>query len=361
LVIEDDAGATPDVERHRSTDYAVVGADLHADREAVLELWRGHGNASPEAKYQWFYLDHPEGPPTLLKLTHGPEPALVGVAALGTRRVQVRGEAGSAGILADLLVLPGHRTLYPALLLQKRMQGLARERHRIVYGIPNKNSTPIVRRLGYAKVGELVRYSNVLRFGGYLERLLPPWLGRAAGALADRVIPLYFRPHRLLLKAWDAGWSDGVDARFDDLWERGARFDGIIGARDARFLGWRFLQRPGHVHRIFTLARRGDTRLTAYAVCEADGATLHVRDFLADPACHDHVRLALHLLSRQAYREGFSNLSMEFLGPPRLQRLLVGAGMVERGQRALYASFAPGDEDRLRSLDWYMTSADEDQ
>lgn len=352
----------PEVEpSQHAAAYSVRVADLHADQAEVLDLWRAHLQLPPEARYEWFYLRHPCDAPTLMMLTHGQPARLVGLAALGTRRVCVQGKDTTAGILADLVVLPEHRTLYPALLLQRQMKQTAFGLHGIVYGIPNKRSTPIVRRLGYTKLGELIRYSKVLRCGKYLEGYLPSWLSKMLGLVVDRMMPLYFKPYRALMHGWECKWIDAVDERFDALWQRAREFNGLIGSRDAQFLQWRFLSQPDHHYRLFVVMSRGSADISAYAVCEAEGDALHVRDFLAQPSRQDHLRVLIHLLGHAAYNQGFSSLSLEFQGSQQLHRVLVNAGLMERSKRSLYAAFGPQEEARLSKLDWYVTGADEDQ
>ncbi len=341
--------------------YAVRTANLQADRVALLGLWRDHMQSPPEDKYAWFYLAHPIQPSTVLLLTHGPHADPVGIAGLGTRSVCVQGVRRTAGMLGDLVVRREHRTLFPALLLQKQMRKTALALHSVVYGLPNKNSLPVVRRLGYAPVGELVRYSRVLRHHIYLERRLPRWLSGFLGVVADRVLPFFFTPDRWPLKQWKGSWVDTFDARFDALWARASAWGGVIGVRDARFLAWRFSAQPGHQYRIFAVLAPGGTALTGYAVCEAAGSTLHLRDLLVDPAHEHHAQRLIHLLARAAYQQGFFNLSLEFLGPPAWRDKLIAAGMRARSTRTLYASFGPQDEAQMRTLDWYLTSADEDQ
>jgi hypothetical protein len=357
------AESSPEGRSSRSaSSYSVRAVDLQADRAAILELWSGHAKLPPEWKYDWFYLGSPFQTPTLLLLTHGPQVSHVGVAGLGTRRICVQGQDRTAGILADLIVEARHRTLYPAVLLQKQMQRTALLLHGIVYGFPNKNSKPIVRRLGYTKVGELIRYSRVLRHGAYLERYLPRALSALLGAVADRLIPLYFVPRSVLFGAWQVAWVESFDERFDALWQRARDFNGLIGVRDSQFLSWRFLSQPGHRYRIFTVTRRGKADIAAYAVCEADGAALHIRDFLTDPSRGDHGQLLIHLLSRAAYREGFAALSLPFLGSRAQRGMLAGAGMMERADRAeMYVHFCPENQAELHTLDWYVTCADEDE
>ncbi|MEO8807376.1 MAG: GNAT family N-acetyltransferase, partial [Burkholderiaceae bacterium] len=267
----------------------------------------------------------------------------------------------TAGVLVDLVVRPEHRTLYPALLLQKQMRQTALGAHSIVYGLPNKNSAPVVRRLGYSQVGELVRYSRVLCHGNYLERRLPRWLSRMLGAVADRAVPFYFKPDRWKRDAWKCTWVESFDARFDALWAHAKAFNGVIGVRDAEFLAWRFSAQPGHQYRTLAMMAPGETGLAGYAVCEPIGTTLHLRDFLVAPSHKSHVHRLIHLLALEAYRQGFFNLSQEFLGPSAWRDSLVAAGMRARDKRMLYASFGPQADAQLGALDWYMTSADEDQ
>lgn len=341
--------------------YAVRSADAQADRAVVMALWQTHMRSSPQGKFDWFYLGHPIAPPHLLLLTHGPGAEPVGIAGLGTRGIFVNGEYRTAGVLADLVVLPEHRTLYPALLLQKQMRLTALNSHSVVYGLPNKNSTPIVRRLGYAQIGELVRYSRVLRHGSYLKRRLPGWLSMLLGGVADRVVPFFLKPERWRRNAWQCAWVDAFDARFDALWARASAFNGVIGVRDAQFLAWRFSAQPEHQYRTFAVTAPGETGITAYAVCETIGTTLHLRDLLVDPTRKGSEHRLIHLLAKEAFQQGFSSLSLEFLGPVAGRDSLLEAGLRERGKRVLYASFAPQDEGQLRTLDWYVTGADEDQ
>lgn len=341
--------------------YAVRAADRQADRAAVLSLLGEHMSSPPEGKYEWFYLGHPIEPPTVLLLTHGPQADRVGMAGLGTRRICMQGVDRTAGVLVDLVVRAEHRTLYPAVLLQKQMRQTALGMHSVVYGLPNKNSTPVVRRLGYSQVGELVRYSRVLRHGNYLERRLPGWLSRLLGVAADRLVPFFFKPERWKRNTWKGSWVDSFDARFDALWARAKVFNGLIGVRDAQFLAWRFSAQPGHQYRILVMTAPGETGIAGYAVCEPIGTTLHLRDFLVAPTHEGHVHRLIHLVAREAYRQGFFNLSQEFLGPSAWRDSLVAAGMRARDKRMLYACFGPQDEALLGTLDWYMTSADEDQ
>lgn len=55
------------------------------------------------------------------------------------------------------------------------------------------------------------------------------------------------------------GFTDEPAAEFDDRFARaGAEDFGVVGARDANYLTWRYLATPRRTHRPFLLCRRGD-------------------------------------------------------------------------------------------------------
>ena len=103
--------------------YVTRDGDALRDRDTVLSIW--HGNLGQEdriaAKYEWFYLGCPYGSPVLQLLHYTPDGADIGTACAGRRRMLWRGEQISAGVLVDLAVLPAHRSLGPALILQQAL------------------------------------------------------------------------------------------------------------------------------------------------------------------------------------------------------------------------------------------------
>lgn len=344
-------------------EYSVVPASTRTDRASVVGLWRRGELGDPaqlDARFQWYHCDHPSGPSTLLFLCCGPDHERVGVAGLGQRRMYAAGRSIAAGVLADLVVLQEHRTLYPALLLEREMCRVGLESHSILYGLPNDKSAPVVRRLGFVQIGELVRYVAVLRYGEYLKRWLPEWLAAPVGSVMDLFVPWYLRSRGASAHKWRTAWLTSVDQRFDTLWFRAKEYPGIIGRRDSRFLAWRFFAQPGRAHRVFALSRASDDQLMGYAMCEHGGYTLHVRDFLVDPAAERLVPVLLARLAREAAHEGYSSISLHFLGDPRVHRLIAAAGMAERERNAVLGTFAEKDRAQLQSLDWYLTRADMD-
>lgn len=344
--------------------YEARDADLAAQREQALAVW--HGNLGSDAqfarKFDWFYRSNPQ-PGSMLKLLFEVrEGSAVGVAGLGARRFVVDGDEISAGLLVDLAVAPEHRALQPAMLLQRAVLASGLHSHAFVYGFPNRKAVPVFQRVGFQRVGEIIRYAAPVRHVAYLRRQVPGWLAVLTAPWVDRVQQQRRRRH--------AGgrdsvrWSLLVDPAVDALWQRAraALVRGCrVACRDRAFLTWRFERQPLHSYRYLSLRRAGEVVPWAHAVCEQVDSTLHVRDFVVDPHRVDGVLALFAVVQREAYRQGAASVSVEFLGDAAIQRQMRAAGLVARGARPVFAAPVEATSDRSAGPHWYLTSADEDE
>jgi hypothetical protein len=364
-----------------SPTYTAVAANIDTDRDKILTLWkRGLSHAGmPEEKFDWFYQKNPAGAPATFFLYCDDEVEPVGVAAVGIRKLRIGGQTITSGELVDFVALPEHRTLFPALFLQKEIRRLALEvnkSHALLYGLPNPKSLAVVKRVGYRLVGQMVRRARILRSAGYLSRYAPLWMCQLIGPVIDRMRIGLLVMRGMANRRLQLQWLDRPDCRFDDLWQRVVTHEGagniLMGIRDAAFLTWRFVDCPLRTYRFFTLTSAANDRIVAYAACTTDGDALHVHDFLVDPTERFAGRGLWLTLSREAFRRGHSNISVEFLSAESSQSELQVAGMLKRQQRPLYAAAATNIENTLDSAkthcqanlftasNWYLTRADED-
>lgn len=346
-----------------ASSYAALPADLSTDRGTIVSLWvsnLGHPERRQD-KYDWFYLRNPAGAPHVL-LAHSPAEngTPIGVIGLGTRQMQLAGQPLNAGLLADFGVVAEHRTLYPAMMLQTALRDRFLPQRGLIYGFPNPKSEPVVKRLGYASAGQMVRYVRVLRSANYLPAALPHVVRHALGHTAD----WWRHTLRRTQYAHDfhgvfAQWMDQPDARFDALWAAQNSQPQLIGVRDRRYLAWRFEQKPWKKFRFMTLNSRTNG-LIAYAATEVIGKVLHIRDLLYHPNHPHSMSLLLDALFRDARSDGRTSVSFEFLGPSSMQHAVERLGMVARGQRNVMYTAAGPNADAIRQTPWYLTSADED-
>ncbi len=349
--------------------YKIVAADIACDREQILALWSCglSQGGMPSAKFDWYYIRNPAGIPRAFFLYQSDTNKPVGVAAVSVREMLKNKEIILGGELIDFVTLIEHRTLFPALYLQREIRRRIFEHtHSIelLYGLPNTKSTSVVQRVGYQRVGQMVRRVRMLRSAGYLTRYAPAWLSRLVGPMVDHARLAVMAIRAISSRRRQSKWQNRPDSRFDELWERVAaqsnQIDGLIGVRDSAFLTWRFVECPLKSYEFFTLVSTNDNRLLAYAACAVESETLHVHDFLVDPADRTGFKALWVALSREAFHRGHSNISVECLGSASMQRDLQSVGMLKRQQRPLYASARVGNPTLPQEQHWYITCADED-
>ncbi len=350
----------------QAPEYRVEPARLPEQAGAIVKLWSqalGYAERRP-LKLDWFYMRHPSGQPRLLLLHHAGR--VVGVTGLGSRPLSWHGRELDAALMGDFAVDSHHRTLFPALMLQRAAleQGLAR--HALLYGFPNAKSLPVVRRAGYQVLPGVGRYARALRSEAYLPPAWPRAARRALGLVADLALSLRhavgLRRHG---RALQASWLDGPDERFDALWARArlALGDCVVGRRDAAFLRWRFEARAWHRTQLLALVDARTQALAGYAACEVEGGAMHVRDLLVERPSADLAAQLLRLAARQAQAQGLRSLSMQCAGPPWLLAGLRTAGLRlrEAGAQPMILALAPDTPAPLAQACWYLTGADSDE
>src|ERR1700739_1060549 len=118
--------------------YTIRALDLKRHKDVVLGIWRKSIPPIPEAKYSWMYEGNPYGPAVGWLLVDAAGEA-VGMTALFPRKVRIEGRDQMAAVAGDFVVNREHRTLGPALMLQKAVvEDLKKHDFDLVYGFPNR-------------------------------------------------------------------------------------------------------------------------------------------------------------------------------------------------------------------------------
>lgn len=341
--------------------YAIEAGDVSRDRDTVLALWRGNlgEEARMRSKFDWFYAGCPFGEPTMCLLRHVADGRHVGVASAGPRRMLAQGSVIAAGVLVDLAVSADHRSLGPAMMLQAALAKTAGARFALLYGFPNPKAAPVFKRIGYAKLGEIVRHARVLRHAGYFARRLPRPLAAVAGAVADTAVRLHDAWRSRNDRRSRVRWSDAADPRFDALWKRSRPPGGVLAIRDHAFARWRFDQSPLETTRYLLLSDAQDDELLAWFACQVGDDTLHVRDFWSAGAWHGLERAHVDALLDAARKAGHASVSVEIASHGHRLGGWQAARFSPRGQRPVFGKFTDGRP--VGDLDLYLTSADEDE
>lgn len=337
--------------------YSVHDGDVSRDRDSVLGTWRGNlGQAERmAAKYDWFYLGCPSGPPLLKRLRHEADGSWVGTCAVGARAMLLQGRPVRAALQADLVVAGGHRSLGPALLLQRSLLESAASRFDVLYGFPNSKASALFKRLKWTRIAELVRYTRVLRHRIYLQRRMP----RAAAAPLGWLLDAVDRLRQGLRKQCDAQWSSRVDPRMDVLWASSHTGAALVTIRDVAYLRWRFDACPLATTRYLLLSDKGGA-LQAWFATEIKGSTLVIRDFWSGSGTRGVERRHLDALVAAARAAGHDAVSVEIAAAPAQVEGWIARGFVERARRPVYGSTPPAQSLQAPLMP-YLTAADEDE
>ena len=342
-----------------SPHYLARVGDVEQDRDTVLSIWRGNlgDDARMQRKYGWFYQQADAGPPLLELLTaDGRE---VGTCSAGRRRMLRDGRPLRAGVMVDLAVMPEHRTLGPAMMLQQSLAQAARGQLDLLYAFPNPKAAPVFKRIGYRPLGDLVRYVRVVRHAPYLARRIPRPLAYAAGAAVDVWARLRDALRHAGTASLSAAWSDRIHPDMQALWDASVKPDGIVGARDAAHLRWRFDASPEGGFRYLMVRDPRSGSLIAWFATRASGSTLHVHDYwsLHGPAIGTRCVGTLVVAARRC---GHAAVSVELASLPSHLDPWLALGFAERSRRAIFGYWDPAVlGETIGHL--HLTAADEDE
>jgi hypothetical protein len=283
------------------------------------------------------------------------------------RDMSLAGARVRVGQAIDLNVLTEHRSVGPALKLQRSLIDSTRERGiPLVYAVPSKNADPIMRRIGYRVVGRIERWVRPLRSEYKVrERLRFRPLVKPVSLAIDQALRLlsaertYRRP-----QGTEVEHPTTFDDRFDRLWMRAASQFAVAGERTQHYLRWRYERCPDAAYRTLCLT---DARheLTAYVVYSTDDDGFAcISDLLfVDERALD-VLLAEFL--RHLRGERISSVCMFYFGSSRVSAALRRFGFSSRfTERQLYVyidrSASPADSARVMDREnWFFTKADSD-
>lgn len=343
--------------------YSVERAEFPRHKDRALSLWRGNlGDATRnEGKFEWFYEHSPTGEPLALLLNFADAAGAlqpVGIAAVGLRSFLLGGQPVEAGVLVDLAVSPQHRTLFPALVLQKAMRQAGLAARQWLYGFPNHKAAPVFQRAGYVKLGTMTRFVRVLRAAEYLVDRAPKSLAVVLGPLVDAAATARFGALRRT--GMRLHWSDTVEAVALADVDQTPAGPLLRGVRTEEFLRWRFANVRGRVFSVVNVHAR-DGAPAGYWVVRAVDGMLEVHDCAAALLASPGARNAWNALFAEARERGFRSVSFECLAPAGFISVLRAVGMLPRADRPVFMGLREGGALAVSVDNTLLTAADEDE
>jgi hypothetical protein len=321
------------------------------DTARIIELMAARHPGSFALRHEWLYHSNPHGPAVTWLAVERATGRLAGCTSVFPRRLLVHGRRHRAALGGDCFVSPAFRRRGVATLLHRATAaGLAEEGIELMFGPPNPANYAALCKSGARPVGTFGSWTRPLAPG---PCRVPKLAARLGLAVLDRMTG---RPQ--------SGFhmdSITFDARgCDDFFERvGADYD-VLGARDMRYVRWRYLESVADVQRPFVVRNMG--RVVGFVVLEAARARLHIVDFLTfrDPATID---AALALVVAHGKRLGCEAVEINAKSESTLGARLPKRGFLPRAQRGFQVLGAAGatlPEIVLKPEAWHFLNGDED-
>lgn len=317
---------------NKATNYTVSRLSDEKDERAFLKFWNENHEKLLHGKYKCWYQGNLAGKATVLLAKHSDHDNLIGCFAVFPRRMSVNGESLRVGLAGDFLVHEEHRVLVPALKLVKGLVSIVKEgEFDFIYGFPNQNAEPVMRRAGFTRMGPRTRLVKIVRISGHLRKYrLYRYLDRLLSPLLDVVVRL------LAFETWYCFKGDficeeisGFDKRFDELWMKSkARFQ-ALGERTLECLKWRFPERPNAEHSIFTISNSSGTELEGYIVYCLDENSIDIEDFIL-PEDQKAIRVFITQFLRYVKKKSVQSVVVQFLGNREIIDIFKHLGFVER-------------------------------
>ncbi len=344
--------------------YSTRNGDASADSDAVLAVWRGNlgQDARMAAKYDWFYGRAPAGAPLLQLLMQTGNAVPVGACAAGRRRMLHDGAEARAGVMVDLAVMPAHRSLGPALILQQGLFAAGQRELDLLYGFPNPKAAPVFKRIGYRQLADMIRYVRVIRHAQYVHRRLPRLpasLTTPLGAIIDlthRLRDVWRHPRA---RRFRAAWRDRVPD-IAAMWDASPKPPALTALRDAAHLRWRFDDAPiaGNLPPFRHLQLFDGEMQVAWFAVRVEGHTLHIHDFWSYDGARPAPEIIAALL-RAARQQGHAAVSIELATSGERLTPWRHSGFEPRGKRPVFGAITASTG--IAAPDLHLTSADEDE
>ena len=150
--------------------YLVTRTDLGQEKEDIVLLWGRNFPDLPQERYDWIYQKNPCGKALNWAARETGSGSLIGSASLFPRKMNLTGKTVTVGIAGDFAVDQEHRGSNVAIKLQRAVAASMTENDfGLIYGISNRKSEPVQRRVGYVSLCKMDRWAKPLKTAKYFK------------------------------------------------------------------------------------------------------------------------------------------------------------------------------------------------
>jgi hypothetical protein len=310
--------------------------DTESTRQRITDLFRQNHTPDPEQRYPWLYRSEFARTNVISRLLLDDD-RIVGIASA----LRVPAEKLVMASFVNLLVDERHRTLGPALILEKELLRSACEAFRpdLLIAKPNPRSRVLFKRMKFTDLGPLPRYSSIANPAGFLK------LGEPASGVLGAV-------SRLALTPWLRLQQLSGCVRDGELEGRWQFHETLADVRQALpdFQAWRYADQPNGRASIAFLGEASGS--SPYVIFHVEPASvLSISDIGRGKGHYQQLLAGFMLQAMRRYHP--RNFSLTVMNDPDLLAAMNGVGFIERmdsGTLHLFVSDCAGNN-RQRLLE----------
>jgi len=317
-----------DTRQTRGASIAVREANLTDDKPILTGLTSRFLRADAnEKRYDWLYRENPFGEAHAWIACDKGDRA-IGMAALFPRSMYCGGATVRGCVLGDFCVAPEHRTVGPALQLQRAcLHAVESEEFAVAYDFPSGAMLVIYKHLGIQPQEQSVRMAKVLRADRISGQLKVPGVTRALVGTANFVLGIEDRTSAAPSKVECALQEGPCGEEYSELADAVGSSQGTCTVRSAEYLNWRYRRHPQVEYEFLTARLRN--QLLAYCVFTQSNDNATVAEFFGK--ADDRVLTGLlRKLAALLRNRGVATLSLPILSTDPRTRLLRRVGFRAR-------------------------------
>jgi len=244
-------------------------ADLETDRDEIIRFL--YENLTPQSngsRFDWLYLGNPNGRARAwIAVDEGGR--TIGAAAAFPRHFWIDGKSERAWVLGDFGIGREHRSLGPALQLQRFVfASLASNDFAIAYDFPSASMMGIYRRLGVPLLGRHVRHVKLIRADEKIDNWVRhEFFAQCLSYIGNWALRFQQLP-RFRNRDIEFSLHEGPFGKEFHTVNSGCALHPFQAVRSAEYLNWRYRKHP--LKRYCVLAARRHSELVGYGVVEID-------------------------------------------------------------------------------------------
>ena len=200
--------------------YELIEFDKEKDKEQIIPIWKEAMGSHLASRYDWIYNAWPSARPITVLLRNVESNQVVGCGSILQKVFFVDQTPLTAGICVDFFVNAEHRTLGPAVMIQRWITNLLTTQPiDFLFAFPNQMALSSFLRVGYKKLGTVENYVKLLNAAEKLQQYLKYSLLSKVAAFPLNRLEWIYDYFRLPVSGnkYSAEICQWADERFDSL------------------------------------------------------------------------------------------------------------------------------------------------